>query len=114
MKTQLGLSLLMQRGCFLFVIAFVPTALAADAPQKPEMVLLPRALIEIYSQWAYDAGAPAKYVDLLRACLANNPHNGTMVRNGQDACPTVTIAIEERNQLKVKAEGIHLSQDFWR
>lgn len=82
------------------------------------MVLMPKSLIDAWYQWSYEAGAPAKIIDPIRACFNDNPHDGTITRIGPDTCPAVTQAIEERDNeltsLRDKAMAIVPSKDFWR
>ncbi len=68
--------------------------------QKPEMVLLPRILATAAAGWIAEpnAGNAVKMYEAMVACLANNPTNGVIQRMGQDACPAVTAAIEERDK----------------
>ena len=89
---------------------------AADLPALPEMVIMPRALVEMVAQWMAQPD-PTKAVmifTLLNACLADNPHGGAIIRMGPDQCPTVTAEIEAQTKLRIQAAGIHPSQDFWK
>lgn len=74
-------------------------AMAQPAPQKPEMVLFPREVAEVATNWiaSPNAGTAVQLFLMLRACLADNPDQGRVVRMGQDQCPAVTAALAERD-----------------
>jgi hypothetical protein len=62
------------------------------------MMMLPAPLVSAWFNWSYEAGAPGKLVDMLRACIGDNPRDGRIVRMGQDQCPTVTEELEARRR----------------
>ncbi len=86
----------------LILSALLLAPLAAQAQQKPDMALLPRAAVEAAIRDAQaiatlhpDLATPAvqEAFGALAACLADNPVQGRLTRQGQDQCPAVTEAL---------------------
>ncbi len=88
-------------------------ALAQQPPPKPEMALLPRGAVEAAIRDVQaiatlhpDLATPAveQAFGALAACLADNPVNGRLTRQGQDQCPAVTEALAERDKALADAQ----------
>ena len=91
----------------LILAALLLAPLAAQAQQpKPDMVLLPRTLAEAAAQWMQqpDPTSAIRIYAALLACLADNPVNGRVVRQGADQCPAVTAALAERDKALAGAQ----------
>ena len=94
----------------LILAALLLAPLAAQAQQPPpksEMALLPRAAVEATIRIAQaiatlhpDLATPAvlEAFGALAACLADNPVNGHLTRQGQDQCPAVTEALAAQDK----------------
>lgn len=79
-----------------------PTPPVPQAPQapQPDMVLLPRQLVETAAQWiAVPSATDAVQLFLmLQACVADNPAGGVIRHNGPDQCPAVTQALAAQSR----------------
>lgn len=93
-------------------------AVAQQPVPQPEMVLLPRAAVEAAIRDAQaiatlhpDLATPAvqEAFGALAACLADNPVNGRLVRQGADQCPAVTAALAEREKA-ARAQKPHIAK----
>ena len=87
-------------------------AMAQQPAPKPDMALLPRAAVEAAIRDALaiatlhpDLATPAvqEAFGALAACLADNPVNGRLTRQGQDQCPTVTEALAAQDKAMADA-----------
>ena len=85
----------------------------AQQPPKPDMALLPRAAVEAAIRDAQaiatlhpDLATPAvqEAFGALAACLADNPQNGRLTRQGADQCPAVTAALAAQAKRDAPAE----------
>lgn len=88
----------MRRMMLAAACCLAPVVAHAQPAQKPEMVLLPRALAEAAAQWIAtpNAGNAVQIYAGLAACIADNPVNGVVRRTGADQCPAVTQALEAK------------------
>ncbi len=75
-------------------------AQAQQPPQPPDMVLLPRQIAESAMQWIStpDPTTAVRLYATLQACLADNPQNGRVTRQGPDLCQAVTAALAARDK----------------
>jgi len=80
--------------------SFAQTPPGPSTPQAPEMVLMPRQLIEQAASWIAqpDSTIAVKLYAALGACLKDNPSQGIISNQGNDACKIVSDAIAARNQ----------------
>lgn len=84
----------------LAALLLAPLAAQAQQPPQPDVVLLPRDVVESVREWMF-APNPQTAIRLfaaLNACIADNPVNGHIMRQGQDQCPAVTAALAERDK----------------
>ncbi len=89
-------------------IALTLAPLAAQAQQPaPEMAVVPfaavenaildvQAIVRLHPELA--TPALAQHFGALSACLADNPRNGRVMRQGADECPAVTEALAARDR----------------
>ncbi|MDA8251078.1 MAG: hypothetical protein M0Z28_18170 [Rhodospirillales bacterium] len=83
-------------------------AQAQQPPAKPDMALLPRAAVEAAIRDVQaiatlhpDLATPAvqEVFGALAACLADNPVQGRLTRQGTDQCPAVTESLAAQKAL---------------
>lgn len=88
----------------ILVLSLVPTLAFAQAPApqspQPDVVLLPRQLVENTVRWIVvpNATDAVQLFLMLQACVADNPVGGVMRRSGPDQCPVVTQALAAQSQ----------------
>ena len=99
----------------LIIAALLLAPFAAQAQQpapKSDMALLPRAAVEATIRIAQaiatlhpDLATPTvqEAFGALAACLADNPVNGRLTRQGQDQCPAVTEALAAQDKAMADA-----------
>lgn len=90
----------MKQALFLAILLFPAAALAQPAPQKPDLVLIPRDMAQMAANWITqpDPTIAVKLYAALTACIQDNPNNGSVMRVGPDQCPSVTAEIAERDK----------------
>ena len=95
------------RSLILPALLLAPLAAQAQQPPKPDMALLPRAAVEAAIRDVQaivtlhpDLATPAvqEAFGALATCLAANPVNGRLTRQGQDQCPAVTEALAAQDK----------------
>jgi hypothetical protein len=96
------------------VLAFAQTpgpqpAPAASAIAPFETILIPRGFVPLIMQailhpHSVDVGDILTLVQQLDACVADNPVNGAVHRDGPDQCSVVTQALEAQAQKPADAK----------
>ena len=80
---------------------------AAPPPPKPDLVLIPRQVVMGMAQSIQgvsivrpEIATPTVLAPFraAMACVADNPEDGRIMRQGQDECPEVTAALAERDK----------------
>jgi hypothetical protein len=88
----------------ILVLSLVPTLAFAQAPAsqspQPDVVLLPRQLVENTVRWIAvpNATDAVQLFLFLQACIVDNPVSGVVRRSGPDQCPEVTQALAAQSQ----------------
>jgi hypothetical protein len=88
-------------------VARTPAASAPPATAVSETVLIPSALVPpimqaILHPHSVDVGDILTLVQQLEACVADNPVDGAVRRNGPDQCPVVTQALAAQTSANAK------------